>query len=324
MVRDLRSTCAVLLLWFAVSADGFAQTFSGPIELSNQYPLHNLHLSWTPQRADVLDEGRKTVRLGAACANTALLREFYTVDSENCESRISLSYAPLERLELGAEAALLGRGGGIADGGIDAWHRFFHLQRGDRDVLEDSAYDVSGSNGQGSAFDLSRSGVGLGNAVLKAKYLLIADARENSALSMDFRLGLPTASGSFGHDGLDFLAGLAGHQRFGTFRAYGGIAQLIYSSPEESGIEFRRTHSEGFVALEYAGFSAVSLYAGVFGGVGVLKNLEGHPGFFLYLDTGIRVPLDASTELELLVRENPDAGDGSTDIALLAALSREF
>jgi len=313
----------LLLLCESLHAEGYTNYGFGPPELRNQYSLHNLHLSLAPTSPRVLEEGASRLKLNVAWTNDFIDEATYIVDSENRMLVIGFDYGLTRNLELGLDIPVVWRGGGVLDSFIDSWHQTFGLPRGGRTSVADNQHNISGSNTDGSSFDLESTGTRLGNIEIGARYLLTEGSESLPAWSLQMRGSLPTVSSGFGHQGFDLSTAVLGSKRLGKSVLYLGAAHLYYSDTRVSNVSFRKHHLEGFLGLEHAIHRSVALYLGFYGSSRIL-NVADHPDYALYLDMGGKIKVGNNSYLELLVRENPAPQDGTSDVTFFAGLVREF
>jgi len=322
----LALTIAVLSLFCAgnlTAQEEYSNYGFGPPGLRNQYPLSVLHLSLAPASPRILEEGAYRIKLNTAWTNDFIAEPEYTVDAESRMLVLGFDYGVAPNFELGIDIPILWRGGGVLDSFIDSWHRAFGLPRGSRDLVANNQYEISGSNTDGSTFDLESSGTRLGNIELGARYLLSEGSKTLPAWSLQMVGSLPTASSGFGHQGLDISTGILGSKRWGKSVAYLGLAHLYYSDTKVDGVRFERHHLQGFLGLEYLIHRSVALYLGLYGSSRILRVAD-HPAYALYLDMGGKIRIADDSYLELLLRENPAPGEGTSDVTFYAGLVREF
>jgi len=62
---------------------------------------------------------------------------------------------------------VISRGGGVLDGVVDDWHRFWHLPQGDRPNVPTNAFAIRYQNANGESVD-ARHGTALGDLALEA------------------------------------------------------------------------------------------------------------------------------------------------------------
>ncbi len=294
---------------------------SGPVSISNQYPLSALHQSLAPESAETLASGQLQVNLLGSWANTSVLEDNYIVDGEGGDLTGRFAYGVGHSSELQLRIPFLWRGAGSLDPFIDGWHRRFSLPRGDRDNLSDKQYEISGENTDGSDFGLDRRGSGLGNIEVAAKARV---AGEGNPVSYRLGLSLPTAEREFGHNGLDISNTLLYQVRLGRLNFYFGAAHLFLSDREIAGMKYRPNHLEGFGYLEYQAASAASLLCGISGATQVVRQIVGHPSYSVYLDLGARIYLKENSSIEMIIRENPTPGYGTTDVSFHLSLTSSF
>ncbi|MCB0311081.1 MAG: DUF3187 family protein, partial [Bdellovibrionales bacterium] len=319
----------ILFLFFLAdssSADSLADSnwLSGPIRLHNQYPLDALHMTWQPEAPATNLQGGSSFNLQTSWSSTAINEETYVVDEERLELRFDYRHGFSDRLEFGAEIPLVWRGAGVLDNFITGWHDFFDLPEGDRPGLATNSYQVAGELENGDGFSVSQQGFGFKNPQLLTKYLIAPGNRFWPALAYVFGLSLPFASDGFGHHGVDLLNGLVASKRLGNWAAYGGFSNLLYGDNTVEGISCRTVHYEGYLHLEYLLRERYAFLAGIQLSSATISNVVGHPDYSVYLDTGMRIITGNHHALNLLVRENPGAGDGTVDVTLHVGYEYQF
>lgn len=316
-----------LFLFFALSVSGIlaaedkplSSAFSGPIRITNPYPLQQLHSSWAPRPTLVSAGSDTNFEMRWGWSNTALLRDSYRVDVESHNLELDLVQPLSERLEVGLRLPMLWRGSGIADDFIDNWHSMFGLPRGDRNDMPEDDYNISGLQSNGQNFGLLQEGFGFGNLSLSAAYLLSAETNSAPAFALNIEAGLPGASDGYGHSGIDLLSGLLLSKSYHDWAWYAGLAGVHFSEAETEEIFFRKNHLESFAAMEYLALEKLSVLFSLHGSSRLMDKLPEHPDYFLYLDVGLRYSLSAGSSVALALRENPGAGEGSADVTTILA-----
>ncbi len=293
---------------------------SGPIQVPNTYPPAQLHLTWAP-RAPMLTENEETnFEALWAWTSSAILQDTYRVDVESHTLNLTLAVPISRQFELGFKIPLVWRDEGVADGFIDDWHKTFQLPRGDRNDMPENDFNISGIQSNQQRFGLERDGFGFGNAQVSGSYLLTKGDQRFPAVSFELDFGLPTATDEYGQQGLDVLGGVIASKRLKDLALYAGFSNIYYSDIEVEKIFYNRNHLEGFIGLEYLALDYLTLLLSLHGGGGILDKLPEHPDYFLYLDFGLNFRLSQDSSLALVIRENPGAGRGSSDISSVLAL----
>jgi hypothetical protein len=288
--------------------------FNGPFAVRDLYPLRMLHMTWIASEAQVIDNGAFSASLNSAWANTSCIRKYYRVDAETRYLRPSFTYGILPKTELKTELPLVWRGKGILDPAIDGWHDFFGMPEGGRDKVNDNEYFVGWQYEDGSEFQLTHTGASVGNAIIGLQHMLYSGGGGWPVWSVSFDSSLPTARREFGHSGVDLAAGLRGEFQKNAWKAYWGAAGLYYSEPDTAGLRFERTHAEAFAYLEHSIGEQISLQSGLHWSSRTLKDIPDHPNHSLYVDFGLHIALSNSSSIGLMLRENPSATRGSTDV----------
>jgi hypothetical protein len=288
----------------------------GPVEVSNMYPLAALHRSTRPRSADINALSEQSIIVQGGWASTSALKSDLRVDAETRALDFIYKRGVAEDLEISFIQPLVWRGGGVLDSFIDYWHDWFGLQEGNRGKVDDDVYRITGENEDGSNFDLDGSGTSLGMPEISLAYSINEQDDSYPAATISTGLSFPAARSEFSQDGVDADLSLLlsrWEDRLGIFLG-GGV--FYFSDTEESNIEFSTWHVEGFAHAEYRVLESASLLIGIYGGNGVVEDVQNHPEHFFYLDVGGRVSVAEKSHVELLVRENPWSGYSASDVSM--------
>ena len=286
----------------------------GPPELENQYAFGLMHRSFSPRSPEVREEGSSTFTTRFAWSNNYILDDSFVVDDETRYLDLKASYVPIKDLEISFSLPVLWRGGGVLDSFIEDWHDFFGLPGGNRDTAVDDSFSYSAFEDNGETFLITRDGYSLGTASLGAKYLLTPGTKNAPAWALTFDLGLPTARDSFGQENLDFIAGLIGSYNYSRFSFYWGGAYSLFLDDEIAGVNFEKHHAEGFLSIEYRILDSLAFVLSTYAHSNLIDNLDEHSSFGIYNDFAFIYRATEAMLLELLLRENPGGGDGTSDV----------
>lgn len=323
MFRYLHRFYLILVLFtpvnsFAESEKNWGQ---GPIELVDQYFFSTLHLSSRPITTEVLQVGESSLRLSGAWTNIAALKEeAYSIDVETHTGTLDWRIGVFENFEFGLRLPLMWRGGGDHDSDINSVHKHLGVTDGTRGRFRSDGFQIQGSNRDDSEFDFDEQGTELGNVVLESKYLITEGDKENPAIVFNTALSLPTAADSYGHESVDLLAGVTISKRWGNIIGYAGSSILFYNHPTVNGVNYKPIHPEAFTELEYEWNEDFSILIGLLGHAGGKAEIENHPDYSIYLDTGIKYRVSDHIGAELLFRENTIPSSGSADVSVLAGI----
>lgn len=297
-----------------------ASPWQGPIPVREQFPLALSHASFKPETPDTLEAGAFSTRLAATWSNTfALKGGNYLIDAESGVFELGTRMGIAERLELGLDVELFTLGGGILDHSIDQFHDTFHLPQGSRDQVRDDQFVMAGINSDGSSFLIDDSGTELGGTTVSLKYLLAKQQDYVVSLLGQARLATDTAYGQGSNDGL--LAALGAYDLDGS-RLYGGVAYTYIGDENILGVHYARHQGGAFLGWEYPLANTTALLLNLSYATKLIEDLVAFPDMTIYFDVGLKHRLLEQYTLELLLREDPSPGRGTTDVSLLVAVSR--
>lgn len=309
------AVCGAALLCAISSAEPLLAEFdsglASPVPVSYDYPFSTLHLH-RPPRA-LAQPGRREGGLTVSWANSAKRQqEWYTVDFESVTAVLSATALSSTDYALGFRVPVVHRGGGVLDSGIDGWHRALRLPRGDRPKLIDDSLEISAQGVDDRS--LSRSGAGVGVSEIWAQLPL------GNGAGVEFSVGLPAERPAFGQQQLDLGAAFLWGADWERVALDCGAGAIFSSDTTVAGFEFAPWRAEAFAAASYAYLERVALRAALAFETVSVQGVPRHPDLALYLDIGVGVTLPRGFVLDIVMRENPYDGDGSVDVALIAAL----
>lgn len=288
--------------------------FWGPVELGNQYPLALQQPSMRPKRAAVTDLGTTAFSFTTAWSNTSIREDNYVVDDETFSVEASLKYGLARDWQISLLVPMRSEGGGILDSFIDGWHQAFGLPRGDRPRMDDNERHVSGRD-HGGRFDLGETGFGLGSPELGASYCF----EEGSCAGLT--VGLPSPSSNFGQQAFALGVDYARSFDFESWSWSLGGSLWFYGDQSIDSVQYRPLVPAAFAVAEYVYDPVWHFFASLWGGLQGTEGIEGHPAGLLYLDVGTRIRLGDGRSLDIVLRENPYPGDGTTDLSLVVGLT---
>lgn len=310
---------AALLLITLFKSEVFAQDeLPGPIRIRNQFPLHSVHLSLSPQEAEVVDYQTAELSLGSGWTNSFVLADSYLVDAESVDFRGAARWGAWKGGELSIELPLLWRGGGRLDSLIDDWHRVWGFPRGERGKVPSNDYDISGLRNDGQSFSIQDAGLSIGNPVLGFKAQLYE--ADGVVLSSLFEYSAPRIGG-YGHEGSEGLIGLIGTQPLGRYRFHQGVSLNLKEDGEYRNLNFKRAHGEAFLSIERGLIDNLSICTSIYLGSKTVTGVTGYPEFFTYLDVGVSWRIAGDTLVSFLLRENPFPHDGTADVSFFGSWS---
>lgn len=299
----------------------------GPIRLPIQHPIAQLHHIPEPRAPYVLAPGVADTRASFIWSNTANREKgYYQVDAETRMLRLEGQLGIADGVQLEAHLPLVYNGGGFTDRPLDEYHQLLDLPRGPRSRLPYDDYSLFGRADDGSLIELESPGTELGELTLGTTIMLTPRSMPELPVTLSFEVGLPTATGSTGQDGVDFALSLsAGSLHFEPVRLYAGGGLSMLTDRFEQGAEFPAAIFAGYLGADFPLWSerlrlaVTSLVTSA-----LVDNIERFPNYGVYLDVGVRFHYSERTTYEFLVRENPGPDNGTTDVSFLLAAAFRF
>ena len=322
--------CFLSVLYFLIFpcllvAQDDSDWWQGPVELANQYPLALLHTNMEPDRASVPAAGSLLLDSNLSWSNTLSGKKHaYRIDAETRVLTGQLEYSHTDDMAVEIALPLVWRGGGVLDSFIDHWHQAFGLPRGNRPDVEDDRYLLAGDNTDGSEFELKERGASLGDITLSTQHVLSAWSDEEHKWAISPSLRLPTARDSFGQDAIDIGLEVLGEASNGQLNLYWGGGYVLFLDNYEQGLRYQSNHFAGFSTFEYLLSDSWGASLGLVAYSALLKDVEYHPNYSLYLDFGLKHKLSDMHALELLLRENPGPDEGTTDVTFYFGLKSKL
>ena len=133
------------------------------------------------------------------------------------------------------------------DSVVKEWDNTLGIPNNKRNEARDDQYYIYGVNRDGSPFEWRDSGTGLGNLEFSVNWAFVPNE-----YVLRSRIGIPTASGTYGAEGTDIGVALVGESRTEKLAvSYGGEA-LYYPDTNVGGVEYREFIYGGFVTARYA------------------------------------------------------------------------
>lgn len=277
---------------------------------SNQHPLATTHLGVRPGDVGALPVDTLAVESNFFWTNTYnQKRGIYLVDAETRSWETNFKFQLTDSISTALTIPVLYRGGGILDSVVKEWDNTLGIPNNKRNEARDDQFYISGVNRDGSPFEWRDSGTGLGNLEFSVDWAFVPDE-----YVLRSRIGIPTASGTYGAEGTDIGLALIGETSLEKLAvSYGGEA-LYYPDTNVGGVEYREFIYGGFVTARYA-FNDLWV-----GSIALLSSTElariaKTPDFDLYLDFVVERKT-AFGSIHLFVRENPTSPSETADITL--------
>jgi hypothetical protein len=276
-----------------------------------------VHYDWSARSPLLADEGDLGWKSQYIIGSNNAGNDAYIVDAESREFSLSLAYGVNRDLELNIELPVRWQGGGVFDGLIEDWHDYFGLPQGGRDEIDHDQFQIFGDLTNGQRFRIERKGTEVGNVTLIGRYAALRSPE--LPVTVETIFSLPTATGGSGHDGIDTGLGLVSMSGWRDLNIFMGVAGFYATDPAFEDLKYRRWWGQGFTTLEWM-LEEYSLTTGLFYSSGKVDNIQNHNHHVLYLDIAVVVDISTQTKIELLLRENIDPGDSSSDFAVMLGL----
>lgn len=328
---------AILLLVAAMEGRGNADPLViDPFYTFNQSPLVQIYGLPSAESATVQPIGKALTLLSLDVANSSsdweTAQEKLILDGESERMTLALRYGVARGVELGVDVPVVAYSGGIFDGFIEEWHRFFGLPQGNRiDTKEDRLLFEYDKNGQ-ERLRMDNSTVRLGDVRVSGGWQLYHDGAANpNALALRASLKLPTGSssrltGSGSTDLALWLSGSSDHAlSWGHATVFGAVGGMAMTDGEV--LKGQRENLVGFGSLG-AGWSPMEKFA-------LKVEFSSHTPFYkesdmkpltspaLVLLFGGTYAFSPVTALDIALAEDLNV-DASPDVALHLGLSHRF
>ena len=247
----------------------------------------------------------------------------FLVDGETAVVDLTLRRGLARNLDAALRLPLLGRGGGVLDGFIDAWHRWTGAPDGNRPDFRTRAFRLEGRTTAGAPFAWSdATGWGLGNLEIETRLRLVDGGASGPSAAIVGRVVFPTgtgpyAGGGFGAGGQVVVDAPLG-RRFGVYSGMGVTAQD--PGPVRS-VEYEPARLHGFLGVEWRVARALGLIVETNAATRLVANVERYPGAHWLVNIGGRLDLGTRARLDAFLTENIVSQQTTTDFALYVGLS---
>lgn len=222
MMKLANLAVALFLVAFTASGVCAEPLAITPFYTFNQNPLVQIYGLPAAENAVVQPAGRAWGLMAFDVANSDVgeesARERLLLDGESDRITLALRYGVAQDLELGFDLPLVAYNGGIFDGFIEKWHRFFGLPQGNRLTSPDDRllflYERDGEERLKMDDDTFR----MGDVRLTGAWQLYHDRSANPrALALRASVKLPTGSSSrlTGSGSTDVALWLTGSDDYG-------------------------------------------------------------------------------------------------------------
>lgn len=202
---------AILALVVSTASSAAPDGLTEPVFQSNQQ-VFNAVFGLPPAETARLDPGDQ-FRVVEAIANTYVGSrhdgEHIYLDGETARTTLVWRHGFGDRWQVGADLPWVHNGGGVFDGVIDSWHRFWGLGRGGRNDVGNGNLTYYYSRDGRTLVDVRHSGGGIGDVRLTAAWQWWQG--NGRALAVQTAVKLPTGDSDhlYGSGGTDASAALA-------------------------------------------------------------------------------------------------------------------
>lgn len=336
-MRCVKYLVAVLFLVVAMEGRGNADPLViDPFYTFNQSPLVQIYGLPAAESATVQPVGKALGLLALDIANSSYdwdtAQERLIIDGESERMTLAVRYGVSRGVELGVDLPVVAYSGGIFDGFIEEWHRFFGLPQGNRtDTKEDQLLFQYDKNGQ-ERLRMDNSTVRIGDVRVSGGWQLYQDGSANpKALALRASLKLPTGSSSrlTGSGSTDLALWLSGSSDYalswGHATVFGALGGMAMTDGEV--LKDQRENLVGFGSLG-AGWSPMEKFA-------LKVELSSHTPFYKESDMkpltspavvllfGGTYAFSPATALDIALAEDLNV-NASPDVALHLGLSHRF
>lgn len=248
---------------------------------------------------------------------TPVTRRFL-VDGEALVLDATVRRGLARNLDVGVRVPVYGRTGGTLDGFIDWWHRVARTPDGKRPAFLRDAFRVEGVTTDKVPFSWNdRSGFGLGNVELDARWRVVEGAFGSASVALVSRVSLPTGTGPFDGNGLGGGGQLVAGVPLGrAFDLYAGAGLTAQDEGPVDGVAYAPLRGHGFLAVEWRPWRRLSLVAETDAASRLVENVHSYPGVHWVVNVTARVDLGGRTRLDLGFTENLVSQLTTTDFAL--------
>ncbi len=333
-----RALFLLLLALFSAVSTAFADDMEiTPFRTVNQSPLLRIFGFPSETGSVITPSGKLSAAIMQDVANnfaaSSSKNESISLDGESWIWTASLKYGFLNRFEAGVELPVVLQGGGVFDGFIDGWHKFFSLPRGGRNKVKKNQLNYSYTRDGVQKLYMNDSGTGIGDIMLTAGMQLYDEksAESRNTLALRSSLKLPTGeSGSFrGSGSTDFSLYLAGNMtnftEWGSLAVYGSVGGMALTDGDVLKDQQKNLAGFGTFGVGWGPAEWISFKVQLGGNTSMYgkSSLDELSNGSLVLMTGGAIKLPGNCTLDIAVSEDI-AVNTAPDVALHLGLTRTF
>jgi len=337
----LRARLGLLLLLSSSAAFGEdpgasspADVPRGPAEIRDGQLLAQPRLTLPALSPRTVGRGRWELRVSALWSNSFSWTQdvpgenpqdrSFLLDGETGDVELALRRGLGANVDVGLHVTALGRGGGVLDGFIDAWHRLTGFDNGNRPDFLRNAFRIEGRTTAGAAFSWNDApGWGLGDMELDARWRVADGGRDRPSVALAFRVVLPTSTGPYSGGGGFGAAGQVAVQfPLGRrFDLYTGLGVTAQDEAPVHGIEYEPARIHSYAALEWRVARPLSLLVETNAASRLVANIESYPGTHWIVNFGGRLDVGSRARLDVFLTENIVSQQTTTDFAIYTAVT---
>ncbi|MEW6365053.1 MAG: DUF3187 family protein [Acidobacteriota bacterium] len=236
---------AILLCYLAMPATLSAQaetqsslaepTDRGPLLNINEYPLESIFLSWPLLDPEPVPRGRHEFTVGLVSSNffrhdVGTEGEVY-LDGESLRLNLGARYGLADRWDAELQISLIRYGGGVLDGPIRSFERFFGFPHRGPQSGVNNQFRYSITRDGDAVIDRGGAYGGLGDTRILLRRSLGEAARFSYGAVAAVKL--PTGQKGLGSGGVDAGLGVLGKYVEGRWRFRGEVDAILMSDFEE-------------------------------------------------------------------------------------------
>jgi Protein of unknown function (DUF3187) len=242
----------------------------------------------------------------------------FLIDGEALVLDATVRRGLTRNLDIGLRLPVDGRTGGTLDPFIDWWHRVAHAPDGKRPAFVQNAFRVEGLTTGNVPFSWSdRSGFGLGNVELDARWRVVEGTDGGPSLALVGRTSLPTGTGPFAGNGFGGGGQLVLAAPLGrSFDVYAGAGFTAQAEGPVRGVIYSPVRGHGFAALEWRPWRRLSLVAETDAASRLVENVESYPGLHWIVNVAGRIDLGGKARLDVGFIENLKSQLSTADFGL--------
>lgn len=319
-------TVACITTFLLVSHPSVRADFQ-PFEIRDQNLFNLIHGQPVPTDADLVDESSGRWSSSLIITNTTNIQnngatgsanESIYLDYEAWRLNLSYQHGLSDNWNLKIDLPIVHQSGGILDAGIDSWHQFFGLPRGQRPQVEHDQYDIHYSIGSMSNVSLTENSTSLGDLQLAVAHSLVDNT--DTRLSLWANLKLPTGDEDklSGSGTTDISAWLALNQR---------LSQRWLMNLNGGAIILGKDDYKGIPLSDYAFYGHAMLGWTLTDSLSLKAQLQGHSSYYdqsqldilgdtVLLTFGAAIKISQCQHLDLAFTEDIKV-DSSPDISML-------